>query len=51
MIIVSPDPAAVIAVAKAHGIEARAIGKIVKKPGIRLTSRGHNAKQEGVLEF
>lgn len=51
MVIATPNPEDVISVAKEHGIEARPIGKITKKKGIRISSRGYNADTEGVLEY
>ena len=51
MIIVSPDPDEVMAVAKTFGIEAKVIGNIVDKPGIRIASKGYNARKETWLEF
>lgn len=51
MILISPDPEAVIRVANEHGIEAKVIGTIEERPGIRLRSRGFNAHKEGWLEF
>jgi phosphoribosylformylglycinamidine cyclo-ligase len=51
MIIITPDPDQVMAVAEAHGIESKVIGNVVDKPGIRIASKGHNAQKEPWLEF
>jgi phosphoribosylformylglycinamidine cyclo-ligase len=51
MILVSPNPEEVIAVAGEHSIEAKVIGTIVKDPGIQLASKGHFATNEAWLRF
>ncbi len=51
MIVATPDPAAVIAVAKAHHIKAKIIGSIAREPGIRLASRGRYANDTPELLF
>ncbi len=51
MLIVSPNPDDVIAVAKAHGITAQIVGSIEAEPGIRIKSTGANHNKEGWLEY
>jgi len=41
MLIVSPEPDNVMAVAQSHGIESKVVGEIDDKPGIKLVSKGH----------
>lgn len=49
MIVATPEPEAVIAVANEHGIQAKRVGVVSDRPGIRISSR---AADEGrVLEF
>lgn len=40
MIVATPEPAKVIELARNHGVRARAIGEVVKQPGITIRSRG-----------
>jgi phosphoribosylformylglycinamidine cyclo-ligase len=51
MILITPSPEEAIAVAKAHGIEAKVIGSVTKEPGIKLSSKGYNAASEAWLEY
>jgi phosphoribosylformylglycinamidine cyclo-ligase len=51
MILATPDPAAVIAVAAAHGIAAKTIGQLVPEPGITLKNKGLRAQKEPWLTF
>lgn len=51
MLIVTPDPKAVIAVAKAHGVEAQTAGTITDKPGITITNQGFFAAQQPEVTF
>lgn len=51
MVIATPAPEEVVTVAKEHGIEARPIGVISEKKGIRIKSKGYNKDTEGTLEY
>jgi phosphoribosylformylglycinamidine cyclo-ligase len=51
MVVVTPDQETAIKIAQEHGVEAKVIGKITKRPGIKLASKGINAKKEDWLEF
>jgi len=51
MIIVTPKPEKVMKVAKEHGIESRVIGKITKKPEIRIKNKGAGAGKRKELLF
>lgn len=41
MLLITPDPEAVIAVAAQHDIRAQVIGEVTPQPGIRLQSKGY----------
>lgn len=41
MLLITPQPEAVIAVAKQHGMPAQIMGAVTPQPGIRLRSRGY----------
>jgi phosphoribosylformylglycinamidine cyclo-ligase len=41
MLLITPQPEAVMTIARQHGIPARVIGEVTSQPGIRLHSRGH----------
>lgn len=41
MLLITPDPEAVIAIAEQHDIRAQAIGEVTPQPGIRLHSKGY----------
>jgi phosphoribosylformylglycinamidine cyclo-ligase len=41
MLLITPQPVGVIAVARQHGIVAQIVGEITSHPGIRLWSRGY----------
>lgn len=45
MVLVSPNPEDVIAVARAHDIEARVIGRVTKTPPIEIHTRGIHPDQ------
>lgn len=45
MVLVSPTPTDVIAVARAHGVEAQVIGRVTKTPGIEIHTRGVHPDQ------
>ena len=49
MVVISPEPSAVLAVAASHGIEAKEIGEVTEQSGIRIRSRGQ--EQGRLLEF
>ena len=51
MVIITPDPDQVISIAKNHRIEAKTIGKITERKGIRITNKGYFAAREPILEF
>jgi phosphoribosylformylglycinamidine cyclo-ligase len=51
MILATPEPDAVIQVAKAHGINAKVIGHMAAVPGIRLKNRGRWAKKQEWITF
>lgn len=50
MIIVTPEPEDVIKIARNHSIEAKVIGEVEKKPGIRIASKGYHIPNV-ILEF
>jgi selenophosphate synthetase-related protein len=41
MLLITPQPEAVIAIARQHSITAQIIGEVTTQPGIRLRSRGY----------
>ncbi len=41
MLLITPDPEAVIAVAAQHAIRAQVVGEVTPQPGIRLQSQGY----------
>jgi phosphoribosylformylglycinamidine cyclo-ligase len=41
MLLITPQPEAVIAIAAQHGIPAQVMGEVTPQPGIRLCSRGY----------
>lgn len=41
MLLITPDPETVMAVAAQHGIRAQVIGEVTPQPGIRLQSQGY----------
>jgi phosphoribosylformylglycinamidine cyclo-ligase len=51
MLLITPSPQEVMAVSRQHGIEAKAVGKIVTKPGITIKSQGHFATKNTWIEF
>jgi phosphoribosylformylglycinamidine cyclo-ligase len=51
MIIVTPDPEPVIAVAAAHGITAKVIGHIIEEPVIRIKNKGFYSQKEPWVHF
>jgi phosphoribosylformylglycinamidine cyclo-ligase len=51
MLIVTPEPDKVIAVAEKYGIEAQLAGSITAKPGITITNQGFFAKQQPLVKF
>ena len=51
MILVTPEPEAVIKVATEHGLNAKTMGQIVTKPGIDLKNKGAFAQKEPWLRF
>jgi phosphoribosylformylglycinamidine cyclo-ligase len=51
MMVITPETESVLTVAKNHEIEAKIVGKISEKKGIRITNKGFFAKQEPLLEF
>ena len=51
MLLVSDQPDKVIAVAKSHSINAKVVGHITEKPGIRILNQGKFSKKERWLEF
>ena len=50
MIVATPEPSKVIAVAEAHGVEAQEIGFVTKQPGIEIENRGA-VREDGWLRF
>lgn len=50
MVIVTPDPEAVIEASVSQGVRARLIGQVSEKPGIRIKNMGA-IRQEEWLEF
>jgi phosphoribosylformylglycinamidine cyclo-ligase len=51
MVIVTPEPHPVMAIARAHHLSVQVIGTVVKNPGIAIASRGAFASQERWLTF
>ncbi|MDF2460865.1 MAG: Phosphoribosylformylglycinamidine cyclo-ligase [Candidatus Saccharibacteria bacterium] len=51
MVIVTPEPHAVLSVARSHHIEASVIGTVNTSATIRIASRGHFAAREHWLEY
>ncbi len=51
MLIITPEPGNVIEISKKHGIEAKEVGKITEKKGIKLINKGFYSKIDQVLEF
>lgn len=51
MMIVTPEPAKVIAVADEYGIRAKQVGTVSEQPGIRITSHGYFADQEREIAY
>jgi phosphoribosylformylglycinamidine cyclo-ligase len=41
MLLMTPQPEAIIAIAAQHGIAAQVIGEVTSQPGLRLRSRGY----------
>lgn len=41
MVLITPEPDAVIQGIQAHGIEAKVVGEVTRTPGIRIKSRGY----------
>ena len=50
MVVVTPEPEAVIAIAKEHNIQAKTIGKVTGEPGISIVSQGLFQKNQ-LLRF
>jgi phosphoribosylformylglycinamidine cyclo-ligase len=51
MVVATPEPHPVLALARSHHLEAQVIGTVTNHPGIRIASRGHFQDQERWLEF
>lgn len=51
MMIVTPEPEAVIKAAAAHNITAKIAGTVTEEPGIRISSRGYFAKKEKKVSY
>ena len=51
MLLITPQPDAVMAVARHHGITAQVVGAITAQPGMRLHSRGYFGAGREVLVF
>jgi phosphoribosylformylglycinamidine cyclo-ligase len=51
MLLVTPQPDAVLRLATQHGIPARIVGEVTSQPGIRLRSRGYFSSGHEVLEY
>ena len=51
MVVVTPEPHAVLSVARSHQLEAAVIGTVTSTPQIRISSRGFHAAQERWLEY
>ena len=50
LLVISPEPEKVILEAKKFGIDAQICGKVVKKKGIRILSRGVGGEKELIFE-
>lgn len=51
MVIITPEPHAVMAIARSHHLDAQVIGTVTATPGIKIASRGHYHEQERWLEY
>lgn len=51
MMVITPEPDAVIAVAKGHGVQAKLAGVITEESGITIHSRGHFAGKTGKVRY
>jgi phosphoribosylformylglycinamidine cyclo-ligase len=51
MVVVTPEPHAVLSVARSHQLEAAVIGTVNTSSTIRIASRGHFASKEHWLEY
>jgi phosphoribosylformylglycinamidine cyclo-ligase len=51
MVVVTPEPHAVLAIARTHHLEASVIGSVTSDPSIRISSRGFYADKERWLEY
>ncbi len=51
MIIATPEPHPVLALARGHHLHAAVIGTVTSDKAIRIASRGYNAKEERWLEY
>lgn len=51
MVIITPEPHPVLAVARAHHLEGQVIGTVTKSPAIRISSRGAFASRSPWLQY
>jgi phosphoribosylformylglycinamidine cyclo-ligase len=51
MVLATPEPHPVLAIARAHHLDAQVIGTVTEQPGIRIASRGLHADHEHWLDF
>jgi phosphoribosylformylglycinamidine cyclo-ligase len=51
MLLITPQPETVMAIARQHGVPAQVIGEITSQPGIRLHSRGFFSAEEVQLVY
>ena len=51
MVVATPEPHPVLALARAHHLDAQVIGTVTNHPGIRIASRGRFQDRERWLEF
>jgi phosphoribosylformylglycinamidine cyclo-ligase len=51
MLIVTPEPDKVIAVAKKYGIQAQTAGRVTAEPGITIANQGYFAKKQPEVKF
>jgi phosphoribosylaminoimidazole (AIR) synthetase len=51
MVVATPEPHPVLALARAHHLDAQVIGTVTNHPGIRIASRGRFRDRERWLEF
>jgi phosphoribosylformylglycinamidine cyclo-ligase len=51
MLLITPQPEAVIAVAQHHGMTAQSIGEVTPQAGIRLHSQGYFGAGRQVLVY